>query len=180
MAQLLVCRSLAAILISGSEQESVLVQGPQMQPFACGEKREVRGRVLCIEAITLHTWEQRILHAQWAAIKVSLSLSVWHPVATRDSCGDGMMQLQSFKTTTTPHITRGTNGSCMKFTYSQMNEKTRCCLFWILLMMCGSFVFHVKYSPTEQQWDASGMAKLPSLQGTILTICSSFCARGIH
>ena len=44
MAQLLVCRSLAAILISGSEQESVLVQGPQMQPFACGERERERER----------------------------------------------------------------------------------------------------------------------------------------
>ena len=59
MAQLLVCRSLAAILISGSEQESVLVQGPQMQPFACGERERERGQGPCTLYWGHHTSHMR-------------------------------------------------------------------------------------------------------------------------
>ena len=60
MAQLLVCRSLAAILISGSEQESVLVQVPQMQPFACGEReRERSGAVYSVLRPSHFTHESR-------------------------------------------------------------------------------------------------------------------------
>ena len=179
MAQLLVCRSLAAILISGSEQESVLVQGPQMQPFACGERE--RGQGPCTLYWGHHTSHMRAENTSCPVSRykgVSLSQCVTpsgHSGLLR-WWDDAAAELQNNHNTS--HYQRN-QWVLQVYIYSQMNENV-VCLFWILLMMCGSFVFHVKYSPTEQQWDASGMAKLPSLQGTILTICSSFCARGIH